>query len=190
MNVVCSVSVEEAQSEAPDILVLPERTTITELEIASRQWPNAIIVGAVEERRHVRGYVLKGGENRIDYLKFCSDSISDGTFLMPVNQTFEDKDVALGVLICKDFQQPLLLDNVMNRFTSSQSRIKIVCIPADMGSEWFPGGRAREFIGAYVALSNNQRTPTHTRRKSFILGPNGVPVRDQIHHEAISHSAP
>ena len=189
MQLVCAVAVEESIKVAPGILVLPERTSIAELNAAVSRWPEAIVIGAIEEGSNIRGYALKNGENLIDYKKFALDSLSEGTGIPPRCQTFEDGNVALGVLICKDIQQSLLLSNVMGFLANSRAELKVVCIPADMDASWFPSRPVREFIGAYVALSNNRRTSLHTRRQSFILDPEGNFLREQSSHEPIAHSA-
>ena len=189
MQLVCAVAIEESIQITPGILVLPERTSLAELDAAVSRWPEAIVIGAVKEGSNIRGYALKNGENLIDYRKFASDNLSEGTGIPPRCQTFEDSNVALGVLICKDIQHSSLLSNVMGFLANSRAKLKVVCIPADMDESWFPSRPERAFIGAYVALSNSRRTPLQTRKQSFILDPEGNFLREQSSHEPIAYSA-
>ena len=190
MNIICTAGVDEVGVYLPDVLVLPERTSIAGLMTASSRWPDAIVVGAVEENPHIRGYALKRCVNQIDYLKFSTDSNSIGTLdASSVKCTCESGDIALGVLICKDFQQIDLRTRVIERVVSSKARFKVVCIPADMGTEWFPNDSVQYFVGAYLAMSNNRNTRNPTRRRSFITGPNGVCLISQSNYESISFSA-
>lgn len=186
MRFVCSVGIEEVKTGAPDVLVLPERTTRQEIGDAMARWPKAIIVGATEEGRHVRGHLFKDGIDRIDYLKFSYDGVSRGTNSVPASLTFEDSAIAIGVLICRDFQQAELRDAVMNQLALAKAPLRLVCIPADMGSEWFPGGSVNLFTGAYLAVSNNRRTPNQTRRRSFIASQDGVCLAQQYDLEALA----
>ena len=190
MNLVCSASVDEVDAASPDVLVLPERTTKAEIYAATARWPNAIIIGATEEGKYVRGHLFKDGKDRINYLKFSHDGTSDGIDSASESLTFEDDDIAIGVLICKDFQQVDLRRSVMDRLAVARAPLRLVCIPADMGSEWFPGDSVNLFLGAYLAVSNNRRTPNHTRRCSFVAGPDGAYLRQQSNYEAISLNAP
>ncbi len=189
MKIVCASTVDGDSCSSPDVFVLPERTGLAELHAAAARWPTAVIVGAVQESLHVRAYLLRGGVNHIDYLKLSHDGVSPGTLQPPTSQTYESGEVAIAVFVCKDFQQTGLLSKVMHALRSSRATHKLVCIPADMGSEWFPNTPVRDFVGAYVALSNNLRTPTHTRRASFILDPAGNCVQQQVGHRSIHHDA-
>lgn len=190
MKFVCSVGVEEVKTGFPDVLVLPERTTRQEIGDAMARWPKAIIVGATEEGRHVRGHLFKDGIDRIDYLKFSHDGVSCGTDSFPASLTFEDSAIAIGVLICRDFQQAELRSFVMNQLAAAQAPLRLVCIPADMGSEWFPGDSVNLFLGAYLAVSNNRRKPNQTRRGNFVVGPSGAYLKQQSNYEAIALDAP
>ena len=190
MKIVCSVGVEEMMTAAPNVLVLPERTTTQEIRDATTCWPNAIIVGATEEGRHIRGHLVRNGIDYIDYLKFSHDGVSCGAGSVPASLTFADSAVAVGVLICRDFQQADMRRVVMDRLAATQASLRLVCIPADMGSEWFPGDQVALFGGAYLAVSNNRRTSSDTRRGSFIAGPDGACLVQQLRHEAIVFETP
>jgi predicted amidohydrolase len=187
MKIVCAATFD-GNSDEPDILVLPERTSLAELNAASACWPQAIVVGAVAEDCRIRAYLFHSGRNQIEYLKYATDGSSIGTQEIPVSQTFETKELAVGVLVCKDFQEVELRRTVLAKLLASKARHKIVCIPADMGSEWFPSEQVTEFIGAYVAMSNNLR-PGGTRRASFILNPRGEFIESQVNQMAICHDA-
>ena len=78
----------------------------------------------------------------------------------------------------------------MDRLAAARAPFRLVCIPADMGSEWFPGDSVNLFLGAYLAVSNNHRTPGHTRRLSFFADPNGARLLQQRNYEAIVLDAP
>ena len=103
MKIVCSVSVKEVETTCLDVLILPERTSRQEIFDATVRWPRAIIVGATQEGKHIRGHLVKSGIDRIDYLKFSHDGASHGAGSVPANLTFEDSAIAVGVLICRDF---------------------------------------------------------------------------------------
>jgi hypothetical protein len=190
MRLVCSGSVEEAGADDPDVLVLPERTTTAEIRAATARWPQAIIIGATAEGKLIRGRLVEDGTDHINYLKFSDDRTSDGTHSVPECLTFENDRIAVGVLICKDFQQAHLRRSVMEQLAAARAPLRLVCISADMGPEWFPGNTVNLFLGAYLAVSNNRRTPAHTRRRSFIAGPDGAYRLQQSNFEAISVDAP
>jgi hypothetical protein len=93
------------------------------------------------------------------------------------------------VLVCRDFEQPALVEAVVHRVRNSSAARKIVCIPAVMGPEWYPGNHVREFLGAYVEISDNLRKSDQTDRASFIHTPEGTSGREQANHEAITLNA-
>ena len=190
MNIVCATTAFNAYHETPSVLVLPERTSLENLADAQSRWPNAIIVGAIAEGCHIRGYAYHLGKNRIDYLKYCSDGESVGVGEAVRTQTYEIEDLIVGVLICRDFRDSPLREPLLHRLAQSHARMKVVCLPSDMDSSWFPSHELREFPGCYVAMSNNARDVTSTRRESFIAGPNGQYLITQSNHDTIATVAP
>lgn len=190
MRIVCSGGIEDTGSDPLDVLVLPERTTREEIALATARWPKAVVVGATGEGKHIRAHMVRGGEEHIDYLKVLSDQISEGTGVVPERPTYDYGHVAIGVLVCRDFQHADLRQLVADQLASAEARLKLICIPGDMDSEWFPGNTCGLFSGAYVAMSNNRRTPSHARRRSFIAGPDGVFLCEQSALEAVSFNAP
>ncbi len=187
MRIVCSCSVHEVGTEAPDVLVLPERTSRKQISDAIKRWPNAVVIGATKDGRNIRGHLRKDGKDHINYKKFLSDTKSLGTYRPPKNQFFENDDIAIGVLICRDVENPeMLVVNLMRRLLASSAPLRLVCIPADMHSDWFPPHiPIKEFLGAFVALSNNQED--QSRRASFIADPNGQYLEPRKNHKAISY---
>jgi predicted amidohydrolase len=88
---------------------------------------------------------------------------------------YEQGDVCVGILICMDIDHPDFSISVIERVKSSSSRIKILCVPADMGSEWLQGQNLpfpKKYEGVYFILCNNIQTH-QLRCKSFIADTTG-----------------
>ena len=78
----------------------------------------------------------------------------------------------------------------MGRLKESTADVKLLCIPADMGSEWFSHQPIEpKFEGVYVALSNNVK-PNQVRCKSFVAAPSRNKIAEQVEHEPIFANAP
>jgi len=188
VKIVCALSVESVGALRPDVLVLPERTTRLELLRAQDRWPHCIVVGAVAEGEHIRGHLFSGGTDHIEYLKVQDDSVSRGVRYLPERFIYESGMYAIAVMICRDLQLVELRERIRSQFQRSVARFKVVCIPGDMGSEWFSSEPHSVVGGAYLAMSNNWRMG-YTRRASFIAAPDGHILQEQEKYEAIAADA-
>jgi len=193
MIVACAISVSDLGGIAPDVLVLPERTTKDELQAAQCLSSRPVVVGAIQAGKYVQGYLLHNGSNRIaDYLKTWGDDRALGSHTCPKTPVYEIDGLAIGALICRDcHDNNELRVEVLNRLCLSGAALKLLCIPADMHGEWFQGSdRIIAFPGVFVAVSNNTKPPNATRCKSLIADPQGVRLKTQIGLEAIHAIVP
>ena len=185
MELSCAARVADIGSHKPSVLVLPERTELAELQRAQALTAESVVVAASAEGDLMRGHLLHRGINQVNYLKMLSDDVSRGTGVLPATPIYETPEFAIGMLICRDLQNPELQANVMNSLRASRSQLKVLCIPAHMGSGWFPSSRINDFLGGFLALSNHPGTPGDARCPSFIANPDGVRREVQNHHEPI-----
>jgi hypothetical protein len=173
MRIVCSLNAQEG--ERPDVLVLPENTCQIELSQVIKQHPLATIVAAVKDGPYMRAQLIKNGINQIDYLKALPDGRSkpfNGP--QPALPFYEDQEasLAMGVLICRDFECNKLRVQLLARFESSRAEYKLLCIPADMCNDFFGEGPGLTFPGVFVALSNHCLTYKNPCRcLSFVADP-------------------
>ncbi len=187
MRVSCVLIAREINAEAADLIVFPEGVCQKEIEEAAKSNPDAVIVAAVVEQDHCRGVLLHRGQNRIDYLKVETDGRTVGTGNLQQNPVYEFGAICIGVLICKDIQCGLFRA-VINNIKSSLASLKLLCIPADMASNWFPGDNIIYFPdtyeGVHVILCNHVLTH-QLRCKSFITDTNGKKIVVQQDSEPI-----
>jgi hypothetical protein len=152
----------------PDLIVFPEGISDTEIGRACSTHPNAAIIAAVTEGGRSRGLLLHQGQNQIDYLKVATDGRTTGSGDIQQTPVYKSRDVCIGVLICMDVDHVAFSQSVIAAVKSSESRLKFLCLPADMGSYWFSGDTlSPRFEGMHVILCNH--TKTHQDRcKSFV----------------------
>lgn len=172
--------------------MLPERTTLDELRLARQLRSEPFVVAAVADGLFIRGYLIHKGRNQIDYLKTLPDALSLGGPALSTLPVHETPELAVGVLICRDFQNNELREAVLSRMRTSSAPRKILCIPADMGSEWFSStdSEIKTFLGIHLAVSNNSRQADQTRCPSLIANPNGSRIVTQSTYEPIYADVP
>lgn len=187
LKVSCVAKASELPSDRVDLIVFPEYTEPTEIELAVTFKPSSIIVSALHVSGRCRGLMLHEGRNLIDYIKIGSDGFTQGTGQIPDHRpVVEFTDHCIGVVICMDAQDGLFLNEVLSRVRSSHCRNKFLCIPACMGSWWFgEHGIYTQYGGVSVVLCNN--TGRQDRCKSFIMDSDGRRLATQQNREPISY---
>jgi predicted amidohydrolase len=169
-------------------MVLPEYASRAEIERAETLNPSSVIVAAALDGIFNRAFLMHDGHNCANYLKMGDDC--SGKYLAtgsPPKQlpVLHLPEMSVGVVICMDVQQPNLLIPVVQSLRDGGRRFKFLCIPADMGGEWFnqePLGSAH--AGVHALLCNH---PSHhdPRRTSFIADGRGNLVVRQNETETI-----
>jgi hypothetical protein len=181
MIISCVIDANELLGMPSDIIVFPERVALGELKKAQASHPNAIIVGAVVDKgRYCRGVILHKSRNRIAYLKVLSDGHTKGSEYLQQNPVYHNADVCIGMVICKDVDQGEFTRAVVDKIRGSTAQWKILCIPANMHSDWFQADTLpfpQRFAGVYVVLCNHKDYPQ--RCKSFIADTRGAKIRIQ-----------
>jgi hypothetical protein len=188
MRISCVIAASELDAVPADLIVFPEGVCRREIEKAQSFYPEAVIVAAIVENGFSRGVLLHGGRNRIDYLKVESDGRTVGSGDHQQVPIYEFEDVCIGVLICMDVDCLLFSRAVIEKVRTSSAKLKLLCVPADMTSDWFSGDALSSvFEAIHVVLCNH--TKTHQARcKSFVTDMHGrkIVVQDQdepIHAE-------
>lgn len=192
MRISCVLSASELTAESPDLIVFPEGISWGELMNTQLTHPASIAIGAIAERGLSRGVLLHGGRNRVTYLKVGGDGRTAGSANVHQSPVYKFDDVCIGVLICMDFDHVVFSRGVVKDVQSSRARLKIVCVPSDMGAHWLGGDTLpfpQEFEGVYVVLCNHTRTH-QIRCKSFIADTQGKKIVVQIHQEPIHVELP
>ena len=193
VRVLCVLTASELGTVEPDLIVFPEGTDCKEIKEAQSSYPNSVIVGAIVDNGHSRGVLLhRGQKNRIYYLKVETDGRTKGTGNVKQEPVYEFGDVCIGVLICMDIDHTEFSQAVIESIKSSSASLKFLCVPADMGPEWFPDDRLpfpEKFDGIHVILCNHIKTHGVVARcKSFITDTNGNKIVKQRESEPIGHS--
>jgi hypothetical protein len=171
MEVWCGVSAGQLDGRTPGLIVFPEAVAQAEIDRAEALCPDAVIAAAVLEQGRMRGVIRHGGENRIDYLKVHGDGHTLGSGLHGQLPVYEGGSVAVGMIICRDLDEPRLKNDVADRLRHASAPFKVVAIPAQMHmSLWFDGPTLDDpaWVGLHVALSNGQDYHPVYRRLSFI----------------------
>jgi hypothetical protein len=190
MNIACAIAAENATDLFADVLVLPEGTAPAALEAATTRFPRAVIVAAIPDGRNMRAQVIVEGRNQVNYLKIRTDDRSEGVGNAPTTLPYcESRELAIGVLICKDIEEIEFVQALLQKLRSSSRPVKLLCIPADMHGDWFISEHIGGFEGVYLALSNNNQTYPIWRARSFIAEPRGKRIVTQIAHEPIVAAA-
>ena len=192
MRIACVRTAAELDSEATDLVVLPEGVDPAEILAAASMHPEAAIVAAIREGAHSRAVIWHGSKNHVEYLKVETDGRTVGTGNHEQSTVAHFQRFSVGVLICMDVQNPQFSARVVESLRASENPIKVLCIPADMGSYWFEGPALSfpaRYAGVYVALCNS--TETHEARcRSFIANCEGTKIVIQSNAEPIVASAP
>ena len=139
-----------------------------------------------------RGLLLHRGQNRIDYLKVTTDGRTVGSHNLQQEPVYQFGGVCVGVLICMDVDHVEFSRSVIEKVRSSSTKLKLMCIPADMGAYWLSGDslpRPQMFEGTHVILCNH--TKTHqVRCESFVTDAHGRKIVVQGEDEPIHADLP
>jgi len=185
MKVMCALTASEVKTVNPDIIVFPEGVGSTEIDQAQLFNPNAIIIGAIVDDERSRGCLMHRGIHKIEYLKVMTDGRTIGSEDTKQNPVYEFDDICIGLLICMDVDNVGFSKAVIDQLISSSAKLKFLCIPADMGSDWFNDDNLpNKYHGIHVILCNH--TKTHEARcKSFITDTQGRKIKIQNDRESI-----
>jgi len=106
------------------------------------------------------------------------------------NASLRTRQYCVGMLICMDVDHPTFSQAIIRRVRSSECRLKLICIPADMGSYSFNGDTVpSQLHGVNVILCNH--TKTHQNRcKSFITDMRGRKIVVQKSDEPVHVQLP
>ncbi len=197
MKVMCVLTASEVETDNPDIIVFPEGVDVQEIDQAQLFNPNAIIIGAIAEHGcdpecpQMRGMLRhEDSKNKVEYLKVETDGRTKGSSDTKQSPIYEFDDVCIGLLICMDIENIAFSKMVIDKIISSPAKLKLLCVPADMGSEWLGGDNLPgKFKGVYVILCNHSRTH-ESRYKSFIADIHGRKIRVQNDEESICEVLP
>jgi hypothetical protein len=167
----CGLSADQLGTATPDLIVFPERVSQHEIDQAVARCPNAIIAGAISTKGFMRGVIWHHGRNQIDYLKVGNDGRL-GSSPSPRREQptiYESHDLAVGLLICMDFDIPAVRDGVIEQLHRSEAPFKALCVPADMYNAWFSTEPITppRLDGIHVAVSNGL-VHGDNRLRSFI----------------------
>ena len=192
MKVSCVLASCELNDESIDLIVFPEGVCRRQIEEASLSYPDAFIVGAVVESGRSRGILLHRGKGRIDYFKVETDGRTEGTGNTQQKLVYEHGDVCIGILICMDIDNVAFSTAAIESIKSSSASLKLLCVPADMGSHWLSGDSLpfpKKFEGIHVILCNHIKTH-QSRCKSFITDIKGEKIMVQQDREPIYAELP
>ncbi len=186
MRISCVNVPTEIDMGGADLIVLPEYSELAVVCETASRYPRSIVVAAFQEGIRSRGLLFHGGENRIDYLKIGSDGRTKGARASCRRAVFSRSDICIGVVICMDVQDPGFLGPVTDTVRSSTSKLKFICIPADMDAVWFSGDILHDpkFEGVRVILCNHL-TNHQSRCKSFMADTNRTKIIKQLDVEPI-----
>lgn len=192
VRISCVLTAHQLDTAPADLIVFPEGILPEEIKNAQAFHPDSMIVGAIVEDGRSRGLLLHRGQNRIDYLKITTDGRTVGSGNLQQNPVYQFGGVCVGVLICMDVDHVEFSRAVIEKIRSTSIKLKLMCIPADMGAYWFSGDRLpwpQMFEGIHVILCNH--TKTHqVRCKSFITDAHGKKVAVQSEDEPIHAELP
>ena len=159
MRISCVLDADQLSTaiSTPDVIVFPEGISETEIQKACSIHPHSIVVAAVTDNSRSRGVLLHRGRNQIDYLKVATDCRTLGSGNIQQVPVYTSRDVCIGVLICMDVDHVAFSQSVIAAVKSSESQLKLLCLPADMGAYWFSGDTVSpRFEGLHVILCNHK----------------------------------
>lgn len=185
MRVECVSNSGEVLPGTPGVIVFPEYCDFSEIRKTAQAHPDAVVVGAVKDGIRSRALLVHGSRNWLDYLKVGSDGRTEGTGIVPKLPVYELPHISVGILICMDVQCGELVQRLVQRVEHSTSPVKLICIPAFMGSEWFSFPVTNAPLNrVHVALCNHP-AQDRPRCKSFIADATGAKVCQQSDREPI-----
>jgi predicted amidohydrolase len=189
MRISCITRASEIGAHAPDLIVLPEYTDRTVVQQLGRTYPESVVVTAVELDGRSCGRLIFQRRNWIDYKKIDTDGRTTGTGIFPKSAVCHFPHMSVGVVICIDIQNLIFVNDVIRQLRSSEAQHKFLCIPADMGSEWFGSDTLLgDFEGVHVAMSNRTHYSPPIKRlqsASFITDIHGRKVVKRATTETI-----
>ena len=140
----------------------------------------------------MRGVIQHRSHNHIDYRKVLGDGYSMGGPRPVRPPIYLCGSIAVGLLICRDVQEPILTESVIAGLRQTTAPLKVLCIPAEMhmSGGWFSGPTIGNpgWAGIHVALSNNNARYGELRIRNFIADAAGQKVVVQMGGEAIRHT--
>ena len=184
------LNAQEVGGAPADLIVFPEGACHKEIQEASTKNPNSIIVGAIVEDGRSRGLLIHHGQNKIEYLKVESDDRTEGSQNVQQCPVYEMPDICIGVLICKDIDSVEFARKVIDRIKSSSCALKLLCVPADMMSDWFSDEKLPpKYEGVHVVLCNHTKT-YQFRCQSFVTDMLGNKINVQKQHKPVYAQLP
>jgi hypothetical protein len=192
MRVWCGLAANQLPAQKPHLIVFPEGVDQSEIDQAQQLCPDAVIAGAILQGDRMRGVIQHRFDNHIDYQKVLSDGHSEGGPSPSCPPIYLCDSVAVGLLICRDIQEPTLTNSVIAGLHRATASFKMLCIPAEMhiSGGWFSGPTLGNpaWAGIHVALSNNNARYGEHRIRNFIADAAGQKVVVQKGVEAIDHT--
>lgn len=168
----CVLTHAEAQTCPADVIVFPEGVSKNDIQTTSLQYPESIIIGAYVEDKACRGALYKAGDNKIDYLKVCTDGRTIGCGNPDQRPIYQERDqLCIGVVICMDIDNPSFRYQIFDWVKASQCQCMLLCIPSDMGGEWLANEKlpwGTRGHGFHFVLCNNTISHPDYRCKSFV----------------------
>ena len=192
MRVWCGLAANELAGENPHLIVFPEGVDQGQIDQAQQRCPDAVIAGAILQGDRMRGVIQHRSHNHIDYRKVLGDGYSMGGPRPVRPPIYLCGSIAVGLLICRDVQEPILTESVIAGLRQTTAPLKVLCIPAEMhmSGGWFSGPTIGNpgWAGIHVALSNNNARYGELRIRNFITDAAGQKVVVQMGGEAIRHT--
>lgn len=193
MRISCVLNAQEVGETPADLIVFPEGVCNEEIQKTCIANPDSIIVGTEVYGGYCRGLLMHRHHNKINYLKIKSDKRtskgSEDLLRSPLLQSpvYEMSNICIGVLICMDVDYVDFASTVINQIKSSNCELKLLCVPADMGSEWFSMDTLLPaHQGVHVVLCNHTKTYQFPSRcQSFVTDMFGKKIAVQNQHEPV-----
>ena len=192
MKIACILTANELSNTDTSLIVFPEGVNRKEIKQAQSSHTGAMIVGATVENDFIRGVLLHRGKNQIDYLKVETDGRTKGSCDADQKPLYEFENLCIGILICKDIDNVGFSKAVIDGIKSSSAELKLLCIPADMGSYWLSGDSLpslQKYQGINVIVCNHIKTH-QDRCKSFITDTQSRKIIVQQNREPIYAELP
>lgn len=150
------------------------------------------MVGAFEDGGYSRGALFHAGEQVLSYQKVFSDGRTKGSGNLAQRPVYCGRnEMAIGILVCMVINEPSFSLPVLDALRETNRQYRLLCVPADMGSEWFTHrqllGQAK-YADVFVALCNNTKTHGDHRCGSFVTNSTGLKVAEQSGRQPLVHT--
>jgi predicted amidohydrolase len=153
---------------------MPEGVQLSEFEVAVHALPSALVIGAIDDGRSVTAYAFHEGVEQRQYVKVYPEKLGYVPGRATQRPVLQFGNVCIGILICRDIEPPEFRASIVGLVRGSSTPKKLICIPADMGDQWFVDAKVgRDFEGVHVLLSNKGRSDG-SGCPSLFAGPDGV----------------